>query len=233
MFVCFYLWLHAIHVHGNLVSVGEGGKEDRREAHAWVWDGVKGGLIKLCAMGHASRDRITNICDTMVVTGAVCFPFLINLRHDWLAEPHFTSCDNQLPSYVPFLARVHIVVSPADMEPDLAETSSHTLSTLCAAAGLPLPHITWLRNGHAISNGSYQQTQERAVTKQGLELVVGTLQVCGITPDREAGGLYTCRAKNDYDIAEASFVVSTPGRSGTYRLLRPNPHPIATPNRDT
>lgn len=105
---------------------------------------------------------------------------------------------------------VHILVPPADLEVD-TETSSHIIAVLCAATGSPPPHITWLRNGHPINNNSVQLTRERMETKLGVNLVVGTLEICG-----RAGGQYTCRAQNQYTTAEVSFIIATSGITLTF-----------------
>lgn len=108
-----------------------------------------------------------------------------------------------------YIASVHILVAPADLEANLTKTNSHTIVVLCAATGKPQPHITWLQNGHPLSNNSFQRIQEREEVRQGLKLVVATLEICALQSQR--GGQYTCRARNQYTSAETSFVLSTPG----------------------
>lgn len=101
---------------------------------------------------------------------------------------------------------VRILVAPADI--DAATPNPPTLAVTCVATGMPHPHITWQRNGHLVTN---QFIQEEVVIRNGLEVVVGTLLICPLRP--EWGGEYTCQARNQHSLAEASFTVATTGEA--------------------
>ncbi|KAG8508576.1 Muscle, skeletal receptor tyrosine-protein kinase, partial [Galemys pyrenaicus] len=74
----------------------------------------------------------------------------------------------------------------------------------CTATGIPVPTITWIENGNAISSGSIQESVKDRVIDSRLQLFI------------TKPGLYTCIATNKhgekFTTAKAASTLSIAGR---------------------
>uniref|UniRef100_A0A2K5MC43 receptor protein-tyrosine kinase n=1 Tax=Cercocebus atys TaxID=9531 RepID=A0A2K5MC43_CERAT len=75
----------------------------------------------------------------------------------------------------------------------------------CTATGIPVPTITWIENGNAVSSGSIQESVKDRVIDSRLQLFI------------TKPGLYTCIATNKhgekFSTAKAAATISIAGRS--------------------
>lgn len=100
-----------------------------------------------------------------------------------------------------FTATVQVQIVVAPMSENV--TTPNTLMIWrCIAIGLPLPNITWSRNGLPLLNP--EMTTNTVFTKGGVTFVQSTLEMC---IDDRASGEYTCIASNSYTNDSADYSI--------------------------
>ena len=115
-----------------------------------------------------------------------------------------------------------------DTEEEL--NANATLFHSCVGFGLPVPEVTWQRNGRDISsNMPYTKIRNDVILKGGQKFIHSTLilALCDITANRELIGEYTCVVRNDmrtsryiFNItAPSMFVTMVPFKSGAVCIL--------------
>jgi hypothetical protein len=78
---------------------------------------------------------------------------------------------------------------------------NNPLTIACPAYGIPLPVISWYKDGEKMNVTTNENIQ---VDKDGEEL---TIKVAGVTDT----GLYTCEARNEAGVAKLNFDVFVEG----------------------
>ena len=115
-----------------------------------------------------------------------------------------------------------------DTEEEL--NANATLFHSCVGFGLPVPEVTWQRNGRDISNNMpHTKIHNDVIPKGGRKFIRSTLilALCDVTANRELIGEYTCVVRNVmrasqyiFNItAPSMFVVMVPFKSGAVGIL--------------
>ena len=101
---------------------------------------------------------------------------------------------------------------------NISVVSGDTADLACLAYGIPLPNITWTKDGVPLNNNSITDritTYEGVITEGGVALARSFLQICSLQPSDD--GQYSCVADNDIGNATTSnfeLIVSVPGMAG-------------------
>ena len=93
--------------------------------------------------------------------------------------------------------------------------SNATLFLSVVGFGLPLPKVTWLRNGHDISNSippPHTEIRNDVILWGGQKFVSSTLilALCDDMANRELIGEYTCVVENDMRTSQVTLDVTAP-----------------------
>ena len=91
---------------------------------------------------------------------------------------------------------------------------------VCAAAGTPLPVITWNQNNTVLSNDSRIKIYTKLVTESGLGFVTSTLEACHIGDP----SVYSCSAVNergsDFDSFEVTVNTDEGGNANHFEHVK-------------
>lgn len=93
--------------------------------------------------------------------------------------------------------------------------SNATLFLSVVGFGLPLPKVTWLRNGRDISNSippPHTEIRNDVILRGGQKFVRSTLilALCDVMANRELIGEYTCVVENDMRTSQVTLDVTAP-----------------------
>ena len=94
-----------------------------------------------------------------------------------------------------------VVIHPAEVT--LVDANS-TLLLICVSYGVPVPSMTWFKDGVLLTNNSDVTITESVVVENqsGTRFVRSTVKICG-TGDADSG-LYECRAENEAGLSSYS-----------------------------
>ena len=98
---------------------------------------------------------------------------------------------------------------------NITAVSGNIVDLACLAYGIPLPNITWTKNGVPLNNNSITgriTTYEGVIVEGGVALARSFLQICSLQTSDD--GQYSCVADNSIGIAATSdfeLLVNVPG----------------------
>ena len=107
----------------------------------------------------------------------------------------------------PYFHSIPAAVLVASTDEDL--NTSTTVFLSCVGFGLPIPEVTWMRNGYPVSNATSSTViHNDVIVRGGRRFVRSTLILCNVIG--ELIGEYTCDARNEMTSSQFTFTVTAP-----------------------